>query len=203
MAAIASTAKTFRIAVVGVGLVGGEFIKQLLAFPAPSPFRLVSLSSSKSTLFQPDGLSVSASSWKDELAGSGRKPDLQTLLRELSALVKPGQEVVLVDNTSSNDVAALYPQFLKFGVNVITPNKKAFSSELALYEQILAASLESGARFLNEATVGAGLPIISTLKDLVATGDKVRAMSSDLEGEDANAVGPRRSPKLRGCSLAP
>lgn len=170
---IASTAKTFRIAVVGVGLVGGEFIKQLLAFPAPSPFRLVSLSSSKSTLFNPDGLAVSSSNWKDELASSGGKPDLQALLRELSALVRPGQEVVLVDNTSSNDVAALYPQFLKFGVNVITPNKKAFSSELSLYEQILSASLESGARFLNEATVGAGLPIISTLKDLVATGDKV------------------------------
>ena len=72
---IASTAKTFRIAVVGVGLVGGEFIKQLLAFPAPSPFRLVSLSSSKSTLFNPDGLTVSTSSWKDELASSGEVED--------------------------------------------------------------------------------------------------------------------------------
>ena len=170
---IASTTKTFRVAVVGVGLVGGEFIKQLLAFPSPSPFRLVSLSSSKSTAYHPEGLSVSTSSWKDELTSSGRKPDLQFLLRELAALVKPGQEVVLVDNTSSNDVAAFYPQFLKFGVNIITPNKKAFSSDLALYEQILAAGLESGAKFLNEATVGAGLPIISTLKDLIATGDKV------------------------------
>ena len=170
---IASTTKTFRVAVVGVGLVGGEFIKQLLAFPSPSPFRLVSLSSSKSTAYHPEGLSVSTSSWKDELTSSGRKPDLQFLLRELAALVKPGQEVVLVDNTSSNDVAAFYPQFLKFGVNIITPNKKAFSSDLALYEQILAAGLESGAKFLNEATVGAGLPIISTLKDLIATGDRV------------------------------
>ena len=173
---IASTTKTFRVAVVGVGLVGGEFIRQLLAFPSPSPFRLVSLSSSQSTVFAPDRLSFSASNWTDELASSGRKPDLQFLLRELASLVKPGQEVVLVDNTSSNDVAALYPQFLKVGVNVITPNKKAFSSELSLYEQILAASLESGAKFLNEATVGAGLPIISTLKDLIATGDKVRTM---------------------------
>ena len=170
---IASTTKTFRVAVVGVGLVGGEFIKQLLALPSPSPFRLVSLSSSKSTAYHPEGLSVSTSSWKDELTSSGRKPDLQFLLRELAALVKPGQEVVLVDNTSSNDVAAFYPQFLKFGVNIITPNKKAFSSDLALYEQILAAGLESGAKFLNEATVGAGLPIISTLKDLIATGDRV------------------------------
>ncbi|KAI0821947.1 aspartate kinase homoserine dehydrogenase [Trametes gibbosa] len=179
---LALTAKTFRVAVVGVGLVGSEFIRQLLAFPAPSPFRLVSLSSSKATVFDPDGLSITSSDWTSALAGSGRKPDLQTLLSELSALVKPGQEVVLVDNTSSNDVAAFYPQFLKFGVNVITPNKKAFSSELSLYEQILAASLDSGARFLNEATVGAGLPVISTLKDLVATGDKVLKIEGVFSG---------------------
>ena len=79
-----------------------------------------------------------------------------------------------MDNTSSNDIAAFYPEVLKAGINIITPNKKAYSAGLTLYEKILAASLESGARFLNEATVGAGLPIISTLKDLVATGDKVR-----------------------------
>ena len=81
---------------------------------------------------------------------------------------------VLVDNTSSEDVARLYPFFLSEGVNIVTPNKKAFSSELALYEEIVAASLKTGARFYNESTVGAGLPIISTIKDLVATGDKVR-----------------------------
>lgn len=162
-----------RIAVVGVGLVGGEFISQLLKFPSPNPFRIVSLTSSKTTLYAPDGLPITPNDWKQSLSQSGLKPDLPFLVRELSSLVKPGQDVVLVDNTSSNVVAALYPQFLKHGVNVITPNKKAFSVELSLYESILSASLESGAKFFNEATVGAGLPIISTLKDLVATGDQV------------------------------
>ena len=183
---ITSTAKTIRVAVVGVGLVGAELIRQLHALQ-PSPFRLVALSSSKSLLFHPDGLASSSPSstqtqpaaaetwdWKAELASSGRKADLQFLLRELAALVRPGQDVVLVDNTSAPAVAALYPAFLRLGVHVVTPNKKAFSGELTLYEQILAAGLEGGARFLNEATVGAGLPVISTLKDLVATGDQVR-----------------------------
>ena len=182
---ITSTAKTIRVAVVGVGLVGAELIRQLHALQ-PSPFRLVALSSSKSLLFHPDGLPPSPSSqtqaaaadwdWKAELASSGRKADLQFLLRELAALVRPGQDVVLVDNTSAPAVAALYPAFLRLGVHVVTPNKKAFSGDLALYEQILAAGLEGGARFLNEATVGAGLPVISTLKDLVATGDQVRLL---------------------------
>ncbi|KAL6306331.1 aspartate kinase homoserine dehydrogenase [Sparassis latifolia] len=174
--------KTLCIAVVGVGLVGGEFINQLLNFPAPNPSRIVSLSSSKATLFSPDGLPINTSGWKDELAQSSRIPDFQVLCRDLCALVKSGQDVVLVDNTSSNVVAAIYPQFLKAGIHVITPNKKAFSAELSLYESILSASLESGARFLNEATVGAGLPIISTLKDLVATGDKIVKIEGVFSG---------------------
>jgi len=87
--------------------------------------------------------------------------------------VKPDQRVVLVDNTSSEEVAALYPAFLGAGIDVITPNKKAYSSSLKLYDAIIEGSNEGGGRFLNESTVGAGLPIISTLKDLIATGDEV------------------------------
>jgi homoserine dehydrogenase len=168
-----SVTKGICVAVVGVGLVGGEFINQLLAFPTPSPFRIVSISSSKYTLFSPTGLNFSSSGWKLDLSKSERQLDLPGLARDLAALATPGQRVVLVENTSSEEVAALYPTFLRAGINVITPNKKAYSAELSLYDNILAASLESGTRFLNESTVGAGLPIISTLKDLVATGDKV------------------------------
>ncbi|KZT00505.1 aspartate kinase homoserine dehydrogenase [Laetiporus sulphureus 93-53] len=182
MSSFSTSPEVIRIAIVGVGLVGGEFINQLLQFPAPSPFRIVALASSKGTLFHPDGLSITLTSWKDQLARSGLKPDLAFLSRELFELVRPGQDVVFVDNTSSNEVAAMYPQLLREGIHVITPNKKAFSAEMDLYERIMSASLESGARFLNEATVGAGLPIISTLKDLVATGDKVTKIEGVLSG---------------------
>jgi homoserine dehydrogenase len=164
---------SISVAVVGVGLVGSEFINQLLSFPKPSPFRVVSLSSSKIHFFHPDGLTITPTGWKSDLAGTLNKLDFQGLIRELAGLVTPSQKVVLVDNTSSEDIARLYPTILKFGIEIITPNKKAYSGDLKLYESILSAGLESGARFLNEATVGAGLPIISTLKDLVATGDKV------------------------------
>lgn len=161
------------VAVVGVGLVGSEFINQLLSFPKPSPFRIVSLSSSKINFFNPDGLTITPTGWKSDLAGALNKLDFQGLIRELSGLVTPSQKVILVDNTSNEVIARTYPTILKFGIEIITPNKKAYSGDLNLYESILSAGLESGARFLNEATVGAGLPIISTLKDLVATGDKV------------------------------
>lgn len=164
--------RTIAVAITGVGLVGSEFVSQLLSVSQPNPFRIVSLSSSKHTLFSPDGLDISKDSWKDRLASAPHR-NPEDLANDLASLVRPGQDVVFVDNTSNENVAGLYPTLLASGVNVITPNKKAFSGESALYNRILQASLDSGAKFLNESTVGAGLPIISTLKDLVVTGDKV------------------------------
>ncbi|KAG9105441.1 hypothetical protein FRC07_009277, partial [Ceratobasidium sp. 392] len=86
------------------------------------------------------------------------------------------------DNTSSDVIAGLYPSFLSAGIDVITPNKKAYSSDLGLYTRIKEASVRTGARYLIESTVGAGLPIISTLQDLVATGDKIIKIEGVLSG---------------------
>lgn len=97
------------------------------------------------------------------------------LHRRLPTLVRADNAVVFVDNTASVSVAETYPALLRAGVHVVTPNKKAFSGSQNLYDQIVAASREGGAKFLHEATVGAGLPVVSTLKDLVLTGDKVRS----------------------------
>jgi len=94
--------------------------------------------------------------------------------------VAAGGTVAIVDNTSSDAVATLYPSFLAAGIAVVTPNKKAYSSSLDLYSEIVATSATRGVKFFNEATVGAGLPIITTVKDLIITGDKVRFMVSEL-----------------------
>lgn len=167
--------KLIFVAVVGVGLVGAEFVDQLLALPT-GQFQIASLSSSKATLFAADGLSFGSSDWRSIFKQSAAPSSLSSLSSELNALVKAGRKVVLVDNTSAENVAQMYPQFLAGGINVITPNKKAFSADRELFGAILKASAESGARYLNESTVGAGLPIISTLKDLVTTGDQVSSL---------------------------
>ncbi|KAJ3753799.1 homoserine dehydrogenase-domain-containing protein [Lentinula raphanica] len=172
------------VAVVGVGLVGSEFINQLLSIPAESsPFRLVSLSSSSRTVFvDPANAISSIDKWKSILSASNEKPNYENLTQKLSGLIDPSTKVAIVDNTSSDDIASLYPQWLRAGINVITPNKKAYSGDLGLYEDILRASKETGAKFLNESTVGAGLPVISTLKELVATGDKVKKIEGVFSG---------------------
>ncbi|KAF9078803.1 homoserine dehydrogenase-domain-containing protein [Rhodocollybia butyracea] len=172
------------VAVVGVGLVGSEFIHQLLSIPTESsPFRLISLSSSSRSVFlDPAQAITSTAKWKSILSASNEKPNFETLTQKLSALISSSTKVAIVDNTSSEDIAALYPVWLKAGINVITPNKKAYSGDLGLYERIVSASNESGARFLNESTVGAGLPVISTLKELVATGDKVKKIEGVFSG---------------------
>ncbi|QRV90634.1 aspartate kinase [Ceratobasidium sp. AG-Ba] len=167
-----------NVAIVGVGLVGAETIAQLSRLT--SRFRIVALSNSKKLLFNPSG--VSLSSWQAELANSTSTPNLADLTTELAKLQAKGEKVALVDNTSSDAVAGLYPSFLSAGIDVVTPNKKAYSSDLGLYTRIKESSALTGARYLNESTVGAGLPIISTLKDLIATGDKIIKIEGVLSG---------------------
>ncbi|KXN92136.1 Homoserine dehydrogenase [Leucoagaricus sp. SymC.cos] len=172
-----------HVAIVGVGLVGSELINQILAIPQQSsPFSLISLSSSTRTLFDKSNPIQPGADWKSALAASSSKADLGALAQQLKELVVENKRVAIVDNTSSDQVAALYPEWLRYGFNVITPNKKAFSGELSLFGDILKASKESGARFLNEATVGAGLPIVNTLKELVTSGDKVIQIEGVFSG---------------------
>ncbi|KAJ6595597.1 homoserine dehydrogenase-domain-containing protein [Mycena vulgaris] len=179
---MASPSPKIYVAVVGVGLVGTELINQLLSIPPQnSPFHLISLTSTTRTIFNHTSPITSSSSWKSDLAASADRPDLSKLTQQLAAMVSPSQKIAVIDNTSSEDVAAMYPTWIQAGINVVTPNKKAFSGDIALYEQIVAAS-KTGGRFLNEATVGAGLPVIGTLKDLVATGDKIIKIEGVFSG---------------------
>lgn len=97
-------------------------------------------------------------------------------------LVASQSKVVLVDNTSSQDVADAYPLFLSYGVSIVTPNKKAFSGPYKLWQDIFVASTASGAKVYHESSVGAGLPVISTLKDLVDTGDEVTKIEGVFSG---------------------
>ncbi|KAK2461293.1 hypothetical protein APHAL10511_006820 [Amanita phalloides] len=172
-----------NVAVIGVGLVGSELVHQLLSIPQNvSPFRLISLSSSTRSVFNSANPIQPTDDWKSALIASSEKADLHALTERLHTLVRANERVVIVDNTSSDAVAALYPLWLGKGIHVVTPNKKAFSGKIDLYNAIVDRSRASGARYLNESTVGAGLPVINTLKELVGTGDKIVKIEGVFSG---------------------
>ena len=100
----------------------------------------------------------------------------------MTYLAASGNKTILVDNTSAQDIADSYPSFLKSGISIVTPNKKAFSGSYKLWQDIFSASAQSGARVYHESSVGAGLPVISTLNDLVETGDEVTKIEGVFSG---------------------
>lgn len=170
--------RALHLAIVGLGGVGSELIQQLSDIPYP--FSIAAISNSRKMLLFTDGTSCFVPKRGTNAIDDPSAPaaSIDALLDALSGLAqrKPGK-VVLVDNTASQAVAETYPRFLDAGIHVVTPNKKAFSGSLELYKRIVgsvADRIQGRGVFYNEATVGAGLPIISTLKDLVNTGDKVR-----------------------------
>jgi bifunctional aspartokinase / homoserine dehydrogenase 1 len=89
---------------------------------------------------------------------------------------------VIVDCSASTQVAEQYPRWLAAGIHVVTPNKKANSAEFAFYERLRETRRLGGSHYLYEATVGAGLPIIQTLRDLRETGDEIRRVEGILSG---------------------
>ncbi|KDQ09100.1 hypothetical protein BOTBODRAFT_179277 [Botryobasidium botryosum FD-172 SS1] len=176
--------KPVHVAVVGVGLVGTELVEQIakLATAAPRAVHVIYMSSSSRVLYDSRFAPLDLSVWRQQFTQASAAPQIYVLPTVLKSAASGGKRVVLVDCTSSDDIAAKYPDFLNVGIHVVTPNKKAFSGSLALYDEIAGASRATGAKFLNEATVGAGLPIIGTLKDLIATGDKVLKIEGVLSG---------------------
>jgi aspartokinase/homoserine dehydrogenase 1 len=89
---------------------------------------------------------------------------------------------VLIDCTASDEIAALYPKWLKRGIHVISPNKLAGAGPMARYEDCLKASLDNQVQWRYEATVGAQMPIISTVQDIIQTGDTVHSIEGIFSG---------------------
>ena len=109
--------------------------------------------------------------------------DLDALVAKLKTnAANTGGAAVVVDNTSSEFVAGKYGDWLGAGVHVVTPNKKANSGDLARFKNFTKAAAEGGAHWFYEGTIGAGLPVVSTLRTLRASGDAVRSVQGIFSG---------------------
>lgn len=175
--------KQILLAVIGVGGVGKAFLSQLsnLALPSALQPTVVFASRSKKQIYSQDYSAVSTSDLDNSSSSILSLPDLAKYLESAPSNAK----VVVVDNTSNQDVADFYPEFLKRGISVVTPNKKAFSGSLKLWDDIFSSAYpanEKGGLVYHESSVGAGLPVISSLKDLIATGDRVEKIEGVFSG---------------------
>lgn len=171
--------KSVNVAIIGAGVVGSAFLNQLKNLKSAIKFNVVYLArSSKEAVFSNDYQPVDLANYKTADA----KPLLSVddLVKFLKESKKPS---ILIDNTSNSSIAEAYPRFVEAGISIATPNKKAFSSQLSLWNAIFKAlEAPSGGLVYHESTVGAGLPIIGPLRDLVATGDKVETIEGIFSG---------------------
>jgi aspartokinase/homoserine dehydrogenase 1 len=182
-AAFYLSSHTVSIGVVGPGVVGKTLLEQvwsqvprlLGAFNLDLRVRGI-MTSRRMLLADP---AVLPAHWDEDLA-KAPPVDLAKFEHHIKAEHIP--HAVIIDCSASADVAALYPRWLAAGIHVVTPNKRANSGPLELYTAIGAARESSGARYLYEATVGAGLPIMQTLRDLRETGDDIRAVEGIFSG---------------------
>lgn len=178
-----------NVAIVGVGLVGEQVVHQLMSASLRSSFRISSLHTSRRHLgISGDSASLSASELihrlkKDESESrtySGGIEEVVSYLADPSKLPRP---LLVVDCTSSQPLADAYPRILaSHQTHLVTPNKKAFSGSDELNSAIERAIKASNNLVFNEATVGAGLPIISTLRELVMTGDELTKIEGIFSG---------------------
>jgi aspartokinase/homoserine dehydrogenase 1 len=174
---------TLSIGLIGPGTVGAVFLQQLAT--QVERFRrdfdldlqLRGVANSRTMALHESGMEIA--DWATELA-QGDPLDLDAFVNHVAAEHLP--HAVLIDCTADAGVASNYEAWLSRGIHVVTPNKKANSGPIEPYRRIQGAGRRSGALYLYEATVGAGLPVVLTLRDLRETGDRVRTIEGIFSG---------------------
>ncbi|MBR9855933.1 MAG: bifunctional aspartate kinase/homoserine dehydrogenase I [Algicola sp.] len=175
--------KQLNLFVMGVGNVGAKFLAQIrqqkkyLKEELKLNVRVIGISNSKKMVFDENGISLK--DWKKTL-DQGVPADKDKFFENVRAL--NFRNSIFVDNTASADVSKNYANYLKNNISVVTCNKIASSSNYAYYKELKQLAKEYNAPYLFETNVGAGLPIIDTLKHLIASGDKVRKIQAVLSG---------------------
>ena len=175
---------TLSIGLIGPGAVGGKLLDQLasqserLHREFNLDLRVRGILTSQRMLLAATG--VDLSSWRATLAEQALEPDMERFVEHVHADYLP--QTVFIDCSASDNVARNYPQWFKRGIHVVTPNKKANSADWEFYQQLREARRSSRAHYLYETTVGAGLPVIQTLRDLRQTGDEVTSIEGIFSG---------------------
>ena len=175
--------KQLNLFVMGVGNVGEKFMDQIhqqkkfLKENLKINLRVIGISNSRKMLFDEEGIVLK--DWKS-LLENGETANKESFISKVKDLNL--RNSIFVDITANESIANVYDQFLRENVAVVTCNKIACSSAFENYNNLKQLSRKYNAPFLFETNVGAGLPIIDTLKHLIASGDKVNRINAVLSG---------------------
>ena len=179
-----SKEKSVNIFLVGTGLIGGTLLSQIdnqisyLSKEFGLDFKIIGLANSRKMLIDNNGIDVKG--WQDKLNVKGLATDLENFINNMRTLNLSNS--IFIDCTASKIVVEKYPDILCSNISIVTPNKIANSIGYDFYQKLKLLALKHNVKFLYETNVGAGLPIIGTLKDLVSSGDEIQKIEGILSG---------------------
>jgi aspartokinase/homoserine dehydrogenase 1 len=177
------TTQRLALAVIGVGNVGSAVLRQLeqqRSYLLSKGFDVTVVALANSTRFIADANGINLKSWKDQLHGGSTRMDPAVLAERIAAMELT--HAALVDCTVGPKIVDAYPAFIAANLHIITPNKWANALPWQRYAALMQTLAARKRHFLFEANVGAGLPIVSTLRDLIASGDEVVRIEGILSG---------------------
>jgi aspartokinase/homoserine dehydrogenase 1 len=179
-----SDKKAVNLFLVGTGLIGSTLVRQVkdqfqkLSDQNKLEVKLIGVANSKKMLFDENGQSLD--SCISKMKEAGELMNLEDYIQKMTALNLPSS--IFVDCTSSEEVSGQYENILSANISIVTPNKRANSGSFESYQKLKGLVQQKGARFLYETNVGAGLPVINTLNDLLLSGDNVIRIEAVLSG---------------------
>lgn len=179
-----SNTKTLNVFMIGVGLIGGTLIQQLknqlndLKNKLSLEIKIIGLSNSKKMLFVEEGIDLDQ--WRNHLDASEVDASLSSFVERMKGLNLPNS--IFIDNTANEDIVQFYADILDSSISISTPNKIATSSSYLEYQRLKKIASKRGAAFMYETNVGAGLPVMSTLRDMMRSGDRINKIQGVLSG---------------------
>jgi len=179
-----SDTSELHLFMVGVGLIGSTLIDQIkaqrehLRRERALEIKVVGLANSRKMLFDADGIALD--DWKAQLSQSGIPMVLPEFVQRMNDMNMSNS--IFVDNTAAEQVTHYYENILDASISISTPNKIATSSTFLQYQRLQAIARKRGVQFRYETNVGAGLPVISTLNDLMNSGDRIQRIEAVLSG---------------------
>ncbi len=179
-----SDIKVIHLFMVGVGLIGGTLLKQIqqqhdyLSKNRGLEIKVAGLANSKRYVMESDGIDLN--NWKAALDGSKEAMTIESFIDRMKGLNL--RNTIFIDNTANKDIPNQYASILDKSISIITPNKIATSSDYQSYIHLKSLAKKRNVGFLYETNVGAGLPVIRTLSDLISSGDEILKIEGVLSG---------------------